>query len=395
MQEIKIVFKNALKEKEDIKPSFIQKIVFKLSEDKLALHKNLDKNIQEIFKEFLLILNELNLDNEDNISALMQGLIKASINKKELDFYALIHEQNALKERILNKKEELKNDIHESFLSIEQQILVNELNENDKLNKILKDTKLKGIEFLGVLREITEDAFLRVIEKGDDIKDLIQEISKNLVFQAISEGNFTKQRFIDIVQTVLNVSIELADSSQAIAKDLLQGSIYGSREGAIKAVERLKNDLKYAPEEVVSKDDLINLRKVLSNIDEDLIFVIKKQSSNSQGISAKIINDIVKLELDSLLARLKRSIVDTKNALSIRIEEIKESENIKQASRKFDDFKTDILKDMEALSKKMEILSKNQKDKFSNAEAKKLGERAWEVAKDFIKNAKDAIKNEK
>lgn len=49
---------------------------------------------------------------------------------------------------------------------------------------------------LGILKETAESAFLTTLEKAEDIELTSSEIAKNLVYNAICEAHFEKERIL-------------------------------------------------------------------------------------------------------------------------------------------------------------------------------------------------------
>ncbi|NLC28408.1 MAG: hypothetical protein GX780_06515, partial [Campylobacteraceae bacterium] len=274
--------------------------------------------------------------------------------------------------------------------------------DDDTLQAALQDSKLRGIEMLGILKETTQEALLTTIEKGDDIEETTAEIVKNISYQAINQGEFTKQRFLDIANTVIQVCVEIADADQAFAKELLHGGVHGTKEGIARAVEKFKNDLKFAPEEVEALlgRDLNETRKELLKIDEEYVHMLRDCSKNSSGISRKIIGEILDEELDTSFAKLQRITYEAREAISDRLEELKKNASIFEK-----EFKVKATKRMEELRKEMNELEKKAGERIESMrnspraqEAHKLGQRAWEVAKGMvngaIKGAKGAMKKD-
>ncbi|MBX9222475.1 hypothetical protein HBO71_09535, partial [Campylobacter coli] len=91
-----------------------------------------------------------------------------------------------------------------------------------------------------------ESAFLTTLEKAEDIELTSSEIAKNLVYNAICEAHFEKERILKISSIVLNTAFEIANESMAYAKDLCLGVIKGTRDGIVLAMEKFKTTLAYA-----------------------------------------------------------------------------------------------------------------------------------------------------
>jgi hypothetical protein len=178
--------------------------------------------------------------------------------------YKTIYEKEQLEKSITEQKNGIKNSILGTFNILEKHIGNMPDDISQESLQALQNAKLRGVEMLGILRETTCEAILTTLEKAIDIEDTVFEITKNITYQTISEGEFNKQRFIDISKSVIGVAIEIADEDQGNAKQLLNGTIHGVKEGMTKAIDKFKNDLKFAPEEIEEAlyGDLNSIKKI-------------------------------------------------------------------------------------------------------------------------------------
>jgi len=397
MQSLQNIFSATLKENSENENlhSIISELTFELSKKKIQRLKD-DKRIQkrlgELFEFYTRALQNENLKTSQNIDAIISGLVKAASYEKEEFLYKNIYEKEQLEKSIVKQKESIKTTIIGTLDILETHI--NKMDETitSESLKALHDTKLRSIEMLGILKETTSEAFLTTLEHAQDIEDTIFEITKNITYQTISEGEFTKNRFLDITSSIVEVAIELADEDQANAKELLVGTIHGTKEGLTKAIDKFKNDLKFAPEEMetILEKDLATIKKELFSVEEDFVNMLENSSKKSSGIAKEIINNLLENELNNSFAKIKRATTDTIEALSEKIDElnISESEFVKKAEKKIEELE-------KIASDKIELIKQNGKTKNVTKEAKRLGNHAWEVAKDAIdsaiKSAKDVI----
>ena len=359
---------------------------------------HIQKRLKELFSLFLHSLKEEDLATHANLSAIVDGLIKAATANDEALLFARIYEKEQLEKWIDSQRNHIKSIISSTYETIENSIS----QEDSVAQKALQDSKLRGIEMLGILKETAQEALLTTIEKGDDIEDTAIEITKSISYQAINEGDFTRQRFLDVARGIIDVCVEIADADQAFAKELLNGCVHGTKEGIAKAVEKFKNDLKFAPEEVEALlgRDLSETKKELLKIDEEYVQMLKECAQQSQGVSRGILKEIIEEELDSSYAKIQRISHEAREAISERVEELR-----KNASSFEKEFKEKATKRMEELKKEMSELEKKAGERVENLrnsprtqEARKLGLRAWEVAKGMadgaIKGAKNAMKKD-
>lgn len=388
-------------------PAIISDLTFELSKKKIQRLKD-DSHIQarlgELFELYTRALENEEQSSVENIDAIISGLIKSASHDKEEFLYKTIYEKEQLEKSITKQKDTIKNNILGTFNILEKHIQKLDDSLSSKSLQALSDAKLRGVEMLGILKETTSEAILTTLEKAKDIEDTTFEITKNITYQAINEGEFSKQRFIEISKGILEVTIEIADEDQSNAKDLLHGAIRGTKEGMIKAIDKFKNDLKFTPEELeeLLYSDLSTIKKELLSVEDDFIFMLEDLQTRSNGISKEIIGDVLETEFNNSFAKIKRASTEAREILSEKIEELKknssylESDFIKKAEQTIEELE-------KAASAKVESLKnfefENEKAQKAAAEAKRLGNHAWEVAKGAVesalKGAKDAINKNK
>ncbi len=398
MKTIQNIFSATLKENSENPKLFstISELTFELSKKKIQRLKD-DAHIQvrlgELFEMFNRILQSENLNNTKNIDAVIDGLIKAASYDKEEFLYKSIYEKEQLEKSIAKQKDNIRKTILGTFNILEAHIENMDETVAKESLKALHNTKLRGVEMLGILKETTSEALLTTLEYSKDIEDTVFEITKNITFQTINEGDFSKNRFLDITNSILEVAIEIADEDQGNARSLLSGTIHGTKEGMAKAIDNFKNELKFAPEEAEDQD-LNTIKKELIGIDNEFVEVIKNAKESSKGISIQIIEDILTNDIDNSLAKVRRVAIEARETLSEKIEELNISDNefIKKAEKKIEELE-------KIASEKLESIKQGERTKNATKEAKRLGNHAWEVAKNVIdnaiKSAKDAINKEK
>ena len=236
MESTYTIFLATLRDKKEHQElySLISELSFELSRKKLQRLKdeaNIHNRIGELFELYCRALHEEGLKSPRAISSVIDGLLKATSADKEAFLYKTIYEKEQLEKSIFLQKQTIKATITDTFHVLEAHIAA--MQDDTKANALsaLNDAKLRGIEMLGILKETTQEALLTTLEKGNDISDTIYEITKNLSFQAICEGELTKQRIIDIASTVISAGIDIADEDLGHAKVILDGSINGVKEG--------------------------------------------------------------------------------------------------------------------------------------------------------------------
>lgn len=415
MESTHTIFQATLKENKDNPKLYplISEMSFELSRKKIQRLKdesNIQHRLGELFELYCKALHDEGLKNAKAISCVIDGLLKATSHDQETFLYKTIYEKEQLEKSIFNQKQHIRSTLAQAFDVLESHIDRMQEETKESALSALHDAKLRGIEMLGILKETTTEALLTTLEKGSDIADTIHEITKNLSFQTICEGDLTKQRMMDISHTVISAAIDIADEDLGHAKEILEGSINGVREGIAKAIDKFKNDLKFAPTEEMEglmETDLTQLRKELLRIDEHFILLLEALSTQSEGISSSLILEMLK-EMKSSSAKIKRAANEAKEVITERIEQLKQEafsleKNFKEkAEKKLESLKKDVNELEKLASSKVESFKQfefeNEKAKQMAKEAKKLGFRAWEVAKNMVdgavKGAKEAMKKD-
>ncbi|ARU50095.1 DUF6781 family protein [Sulfurospirillum diekertiae] len=415
MESTYTIFLATLKENKEHADLYklISELTFELSRKKIQRLKdevNINNRIGELFELYCKALHDEGLKTSRAISSVIDGLLKATTHEKEAFLYKSIYEKEQLEKSIYTQKQQIRTVLADTFNTIEAHIVSMQPETQQNALTAIHDTKLRGIEMLGILKETTAEALLTTLENGSDVADTIHEITKNLTFQTIHEGDFTKQRIINISSTIIGASIEIADEDLGHAKDILDGSINGVREGITKAIEKFKNDLKYAPTDAMEgllETDLSELRKDLVRIDEQFITLLEVLASQSEGISASLVKEMIK-EMTSSTVKIKRAANDAKEVIGERIEQLKAEASVfektfkDRAEKKLESLKKDVNEFEKKASAKVESFKQfefeNDTAKQVAQEAKKLGFRAWEVAKNMmdgaVKGAKEAMKKE-
>ncbi len=373
MKNVKENFETFLKEnaKKENFLSLLKERACEIAHKEIEGISDFDKRrekLYEIFEELKGVLKDNDLLNIKALSSLISAMVEALTLEEKKKLYDLMNEKELLEKRIEDKKEDIREKIVKAF-----EIVENKAKEEDEeiVVNALNNVKLQSMELLGILRETAQEAILGAIEKGDDIEESIEEIVKNIVYEAINEGELTKKRIIYIVKTVIDASVEIADEDQAFAKEILKGSVYGSKKGVSKAIGKFKNELKLIPNEVQKEiaSQLEKTKNELYGIDEDFINILRESALSSKGISKEILNEII-LKLNSAVEKLKKKSLETREAIMEKLKEIK-PEGV---------FEKEIIHEAKQFSE----------------DAKKVGRYLLDITKGIlngaIKGAKDAIK---
>jgi len=395
MESIQTIFSNVIKEKRDNQHflKILGDTSFELSRKKIQRLKD-DKKIQnriaELFEQYSKVLENEGIKNAANLSVVIDSLLRAANQEKEEFLYKTLYEIEQLQKSAQNQKNDIKKSIANTYNILEKHI--SSLPEDLKgvALEALNDTKLNALEMLGILRETTEEALLTTLEKGSDIEDTTFQITKNLTFQAIKDGEFAKRRFLSTTKTIMEVALELANANLAYSKELINGATRGTKEGILKALEKFKNDVKFAPkEDDVFGQNFDTIKKELVKIEDEYIQMLKDLSSQYDGKIQEALNEKIE-KYDNSVEKIKRATAEAKEAISQRLEEFKPDVSLEEIKGKAEEKFENLKKDVNELSKKanetIESIKQNETAKKATNEAKKLGLRAWEVAKNMLEN---------
>lgn len=352
MKNSLIIFENTLKsvDKEKAK-ELLEELSFNLTLKELKENCSL----KELLEELLKLCDKLDLKSEKELSKIIKGVIKASVEDEKKLLFLKISEQERLLREIEENKIKIKNTLKSTFNDFEEIIKAQGLNSD-----FLSDAKLYEVQILGILSETAESAYLTTIERGEDIELTAKEITKNLIFNAINEGSFEKKRIIKISHLVLDKAFEIANETKLYPSALCTGAILGAWDAITEATTKFKKTIAYCTKE----KDIKQKEKELIYIEDDFIFLLNYLAKNSQSPVREILNDILDTKLDSVLAKFKRVLQESKEELIFKLQELKNNS-------------------------KIEDLSSQAKQKLNtlDEDAKALGLRLWKRAKSFIKKS--------
>ena len=300
---------------------------FALSEFRKSVKgaKNGDANAA-LAKEFEQICEALKgegLLNRQNVANLIQSAGDALSEAKEQYIHRLIYEKEQIERQIYAQKDEIKNDVRELLENMENFIKNSDLADKDEILTAIDEKMLCELQMLGILKETTEAAFLTAIEKGNDVKDTIEQIAKNVVLSAINEGEASKERILEIARTVCEAASEIADVDQAFAKELIGGAIGGVKEALSKKTEKFIEEIKFAPD----GQTLLGKAKEFVRLEERFVAMLRDMARSDEP-SAAVINEILDESIDSYLAKFKRLQNDVSRQIELQLEELKFNENI-------------------------------------------------------------------
>ncbi|MGD9970495.1 MAG: DUF6781 family protein [Sulfuricurvum sp.] len=276
----------------------------------------------------------------------------------------LIVQKERIERQIARKSDELQHLKYNLFNTLEKLLAGNE----ETLSR-LHQVKIQSIDLLEILEEITESAIITTLEKGSDIEETLNEIIREITFQALNANVLNATRIRRIIASILQSALDIAQATPNRGETILRGTLKGIHAALIKSIEKFRQYLLFVPEEVKSlyRDEYKTIEVELDNVEtlfEQIFHGLKSHNPHTlvqrlEEIHAEITHD------SDELAHLSK---ETVALLRDRLSRIKRGVS-KQGSK---------------------ILHSK-----SAQEAKAIGVRAWSVAKSAmegaIKGAKDAM----
>ncbi|MCK9490685.1 MAG: hypothetical protein M0Q24_01235 [Sulfurimonas sp.] len=329
--------------------------------------KDVEKRVSDVIAK---LANETDIDelNLHEIKSIATTILDIETKTFKDDVASLVAQKEALERKLEKKALELQETKYNVFNAIELK-----LSNNEPALLKLHQVKLQSIDLYEFLSELVESAIITALERDTDgeIKDSIQEVIKDLTFEAIKEGSLNTIRIRKILSTILQCAIDVAEATPTKAEDILSATLKGMRSGLIHSIDRFKKRLAYMPVEAkhILIEDYDTIMEDLNQTDVLFSQVVQTQASeNSQMINKLLvnINKSMRYDLEELVHISKEA--------------------------------ADMMRDRFSNFAKTAVSRADTAFKSQAAqEAKRMGKQAWSVAKtalgSAIKTAKDAMEN--
>ncbi|MCF6330734.1 MAG: hypothetical protein L3I99_04225 [Sulfurimonas sp.] len=343
----------------------------KLQEDLKKIYnlrfKSIEKRVTHAIEETKTSGVDLSSLNINEIKALSSTILDIETKKLHDEVESLLSKKEKLNIELDKKLEALQDVKYGVFNAIQSHIEDTDTLTLSKLHQV----KLQSVDIYDLLSEMVESAIITALEKSKDSEalELIQEVIKDLTYEAIKEGSLNTIRVRKILSTILASAIELAEATPNQANDILDATLKGMRAGLTHSIDRFKQRLKFTPIEAkhILIEDYDTIMQDLSQADTLFLQVVQVQANESSPDIKKLLIELnQKMHYD-----LEELVHISKEAAEVMKE-------------RFSNFaKTAV--------KKADTALKSQKAK----EAKEMGAQAWGIAKvalnNAIKSAKDAI----
>ena len=307
-------------------------------------------------KEIGVDLTALNLNE---MKELASTILDLETSKTHAEVESLLAKREKLQIEIDKKFDALQDIKYGVFNAIETHIKEDDAQTLSKLHQV----KLQSVDIFDLLGEMVESAIITSLEKAKDSEanEHINEVIKDLTYEAIKEGSLNTIRIRKILSTILASSIELAEATPNQANLILESTLKGMRAGLTRAIDRFKQRIMYTPIEAkhILIEDYDTIMEDLNQTDTLFLQVVQTQANESSALTRKLLvelNQKMHYDLEELVHISK----ETAEVMKERF-----SNFAKQAMKKAD------------------TAMKSQKAQ----EAKDMGKQAWGVAKVALGNA--------
>lgn len=343
----------------------LEKIVNKINKLYNNSYHSIDKRVSYAIDESRNILSydlkELNLHH---LKTLSNTILDIESKKVHDELESLISQKEAIESKLYKKREELQSIKYSVFDAIESEIDQEDTHTLSKLHQV----KLQSIDIFDILGETVESAIITSLERSKDSEssENIQEVIREITYQAIKEGSISTIRTRKILSTILSSAIEVAEASPNNAFNILSPTLKGMRSGLLHSIERFKKRVAYMPLEAkhILIEDYDNIMEDLNQTDTLFMQVIQTQANEASSSIRKLLvelNQNMHLDLEELVDISK----ETAGVIREKVSTLTRSA-VKSADKAL----------------------KSDKAK----EARQMGIQAWGVAKEALSNA---IKNAK
>ncbi|WP_373073493.1 DUF6781 family protein [Sulfurimonas sp.] len=307
-------------------------------------------------------LNELNLHEMKSVS---NTILDIECEKIHNELEDLIAKKEAIESKLHKKREDLQQIKYEVFNAIESTMNNEDSNTLAKLHQI----KLQSIDIFDILNETVESAIITTLERSKDSEasEDIEEVIKEITYEAIKEGSLSTIRTRKILSTILSSAIEISEASPNNAQTILKPTLKGMRSGLLHSIERFKARIAYMPLEAkhILIEDYDNIMEDLNQTDTLFVQVVQTQANESSE------------EIKKLLVELNQKMhLDLEELVTIS----KETANV---------IRTKVSNFTKTAVKKADTALKSEKAK----EAKAMGIQAWGIAKEALGSALKSARN--
>ena len=324
---------------------------------------DLEKNVNGLFDHMEQEWNKSTADlTQSELKIVADSILETESKKLHDDVQDLLVEKERIERQLNRKRESLQKSKYQTFDAIEKAF-----GDTPSVHSLAKlhYIKLQSIDLFDMLEEMVESAIITTLEKGQNTKETIEEIVKEITFQTLNEGPLSSIRIRKVISTILNTATNVADATPNKAEEILRGTLRGIRSGLVQSIGKFKKQLLYMPEETKATltDGFENLKDELQRA--DILFTqaiqnVADESSKTSKVLLEKISKEIHYDIQELLQISKETVEIMRGHLS------------------------------QAIEKSAKVLNSEKA-----REAKRMGNQAWGVAKTAvggaIKSAKSAL----
>jgi len=325
-----------------------------------SVEKRVEDITQHIAKEWNVDASRLTQHEMQTISSTILDIETKTLHE---EVESLLAQKEKIERKIERKSHQLQESKYQVFDAMEMQLTPDDKEALSKLHQV----KLQAIDLYDLLGEIVESAIITALEKDSEIDAAIQEVIKDITYEAIKEGSLNTIRIRKILSIILQSAIEIAEASPVKAHSILTPTLKGMRSGLIHSITRFKQRLAFIPIEAkhILIEDYDTIIEDLNQTDSLFSQVVQTQADESSSAIKETlltINKEMKYDLDELL-RISRETADVMR-------------------ERFSTFaKTAVKRADSALNSQ------------TAKEAKRMGIQAWSVARSTLSSAIKSAKN--
>lgn len=213
---------------------------------KRARSQDLNKRVSSLIEH---VESEWNVPAKALTLHELKLLTAAVIDHESSQLHDEVEDLLAQKERIERQLERKSDELHQKkchvFAAIEEALA----DAGEPIKAQLHQVKLQSIDLFDILGEMVETAIVTTLEKGQEIDETLEEIIKEFTYETLNEGVLSSIRMRQIITTILQRAVEMAEAAPNHAESILRSTLRGIRNGLIKAIDRFKEQLLYMPDE--------------------------------------------------------------------------------------------------------------------------------------------------
>ncbi|MEA1892137.1 MAG: DUF6781 family protein [Campylobacterota bacterium] len=247
-------------------------------------------------------LEDLNKPSLEEMKTVVASILDTQTKILKDEIEELLLQKEYIERSLEKKSQELQDTKCNIFNMIEAK-----LTDDETLLK-LHQIKLQSIDLYDFLSELVESAIITALEKDQDgdISDTIEEVIKDITFEAIKEGSLNTLRVRKILSIILASAIGIAEATPTKATEILTATLKGMRSGLIRSIARFKKRLAFMPVEAkhILIEDYETIMEDLNQTDTLFSHVVTTQADENSDEIKKIllaINKDMRYDLEELV----------------------------------------------------------------------------------------------